>query len=35
VRRSTLALTDFHQAICQFIGVEEYDFDNDEFQNNE
>ena len=35
LHREEAALTDFLQAICQFIGVEEYDFDNDAFQNNE
>jgi hypothetical protein len=35
LHREEAALTDFLEAICQFIGVEEYDFDNDEFQNNE
>ena len=35
LEREEGALTDFLQALCSFIGTEEYDFDEDDFENHE
>ena len=32
LERKEEAATDFLEALCLFIGVDEYDFDNDEFE---
>jgi hypothetical protein len=35
LQREEEAFSDFLEALCRFIGVEDYDFVNDEFENNE